>query len=134
VRTSSYIHTDHNDEIVAKVRSMPEGSSKTGEPYVVLSIGDLTLYPSIGQLIALKVACDQAVADMRAAITQKWNDEHPEQPHAIGPGHCESCNLDAPMLFERRIPYGDDDRITLNVCSTCAGIDADALARLTAAA
>jgi hypothetical protein len=87
----------------------------------------LSIFLNPGQLVALKVLCDQLVADMN---TRVWKAAHPEEPTPVGPGQCDACGQHVPMLFERQV---GEDRTTVNGCSTCAGVPADVLAELVAA-
>jgi hypothetical protein len=88
---------------------------------------NLMLFLNPGELVALKVLCDQLLADMNTAM---WKAAHPEEPTPVGAGQCDACGLHVPMLFERQV---GEDRTTVNACSTCAAVSPETLAELVAA-
>jgi hypothetical protein len=116
-RISGHVETRDDGDIYAAIKVHPDDSVYS----------HLSLFLNPGQLVALKVLCDQLVADMN---TRVWKAAHPEEPTPVGAGQCDACGLHVPMLFERQ---AGDDRTTVNACSTCAAVSPETLAELVAA-
>jgi hypothetical protein len=76
----------------------------------------LSLFLNPGQLVALKLTCDQLVEEMRAKYAG------PESATPIGSGgRCAGCGSITPVLYRHRIVVGED-RDEVEACANCAGV------------
>lgn len=122
-RTNVFTHLDANDKISGKAST----NEMRREPYPVLVIGDLDIFPAnVRQLDEIIAACKNAQIAMREAILQAWADAHPEDATPLGHGgNCLSCGRTVDQLFAARAGLYADGGDTVEVCGPCANVPAE---------
>lgn len=119
-----FCHLKDGDPLIGEVETVA-----LDEPYTVLTLGRLKVFPTARQLAALGRVVENTRNSLRKELISAWANAHPEQPTPVERfGCCALCHQQTDQLFSVRVPF-DYSYDTLEACAACARVEhADELA------